>query len=40
MAAIGLVLPRITYHGIGTLEKLREISGEKAVIVTSGGSIT
>ncbi|MCP3922006.1 MAG: iron-containing alcohol dehydrogenase [Desulfobacterales bacterium] len=34
MAAIGSVLPRITYHGIDTLEKLKELSGNKAVIVT------
>ncbi len=39
MAAIGFVLPRITYHGIGTLEKLKELSGNKAVIVTGGSSM-
>jgi len=39
MAAVGLVLPRITYHGIGTLEKLTEIKGPKAVIVTGGSSM-
>ena len=39
MAAVGFVLPRITYHGIGTLEKLKELSGKKAVVVTGGGSM-
>ncbi len=39
MAAIGFVLPRITYHGIGTLEKLTEINGTKAAIVTGGSSM-
>ncbi|MCP3944167.1 MAG: iron-containing alcohol dehydrogenase [Desulfobacteraceae bacterium] len=39
MSAIGFVLPRITYHGIGTLEKLKEINGKKAVIVTGGSSM-
>jgi len=40
MAAVGLVLPRMTYHGLGTLEKLKEVPGKKAVIVTGGGSMT
>ncbi|CAN2045858.1 NADPH-dependent butanol dehydrogenase [Candidatus Magnetomoraceae bacterium gMMP-1] len=39
MAAVGFILPRITYHGIGTLNKLKEISGNKAVIVTGGSSM-
>ncbi len=39
MAAVGFVLPRITYHGIGTLSKLSEIEGTKAVIVTGGSSM-
>lgn len=39
MAAIGFVLPRITYHGIGTLEKLKEVPGKRAVIVTGGSSM-
>ncbi len=39
MAAVGFVLPRIIYHGIGTLEKLKEISGKKAFIVTGGSSM-
>ncbi|MCI5197781.1 MAG: hypothetical protein D3919_16475, partial [Candidatus Electrothrix sp. AW5] len=32
MAAVGFVVPRITYHGIGTLEKLKEMDGSKAFI--------
>lgn len=39
MAAIGFVLPRITYHGIGTLEKLKEAPGRKAIIVTGDSSM-
>lgn len=39
MAAVGFVLPRTTYHGIGTLEKLAELVGTKAVIVTGGDSM-
>jgi alcohol dehydrogenase len=39
MSAVGLVVPRITYHGIGTLEKLAEIKGTRAVIVTGGSSM-
>ncbi len=39
MAVVGFVLPKIIYHGIGTLEKLKELSGKKAVIVTGGGSM-
>jgi len=39
MSAIGFVLPRITYHGIGTLNKLKEVSGKKAIIVTGGNSM-
>ena len=39
MAAVGLVLPRITYHGIGTLEKLSELEGTRAAIVTGGSSM-
>lgn len=39
MAAVGFVLPRITYHGLGTLEKLKEAPGKMAVIVTGGGSM-
>jgi alcohol dehydrogenase class IV len=39
MSAVGFVLPRITYHGIGTLEKLTEIKGTRAVIVTGGSSM-
>jgi alcohol dehydrogenase class IV len=39
MSAVGFVLPRITYHGIGTLKNLTEISGTRAVIVTGGSSM-
>ncbi len=39
MAAVGFVVPRITYHGIGTLEKLKELDGTKAFIVTGGNSM-
>ncbi|CAK8710466.1 hypothetical protein GKODMF_00310 [Candidatus Electrothrix gigas] len=39
MAAVGFVVPRITYHGIGTLEKLKEMDGSKAFIVTGGSSM-
>ena len=39
MAAVGFVVPRITYHGIGTLEKLKELEGTKAMIVTGGNSM-
>jgi alcohol dehydrogenase class IV len=39
MAAIGFVLPRITYHGIGTLEKLKGVPGKKAIIVTGDSSM-
>lgn len=39
MAAVGFILPRITYNGLGTLEKLKELDGEKALIVTGGGSM-
>ena len=39
MAAVGFVLPRITYHGIGTLEKLKELSGKKAMFVTGDSSM-
>jgi len=39
MSAVGLVVPRITYHGIGTLEKLTEVAGTRAMIVTGGGSM-
>ena len=39
MAAVGFVLPRITYHGVGTLEKLKEVPGKMAVIVTGGSSM-
>ncbi len=39
MAAVGFILPRITHHGIGTLEKLKELTGKMAVIVTGGNSM-
>ncbi|MCI5157432.1 MAG: iron-containing alcohol dehydrogenase [Candidatus Electrothrix sp. AUS1_2] len=39
MAAVGFVVPRVTYHGIGTLEKLKELDGTKAFIVTGGNSM-
>ncbi|MCI5132615.1 MAG: NADPH-dependent butanol dehydrogenase, partial [Candidatus Electrothrix sp. EH2] len=39
MAAVGFVVPRITYHGIGTLEKLKEMDGSKAFIVTGDSSM-
>ena len=39
MAAVGFVVPRVTYHGIGTLEKLKEMDGSKAFIVTGGNSM-
>lgn len=39
MSAVGLVVPRITYHGIGTLDKLAEIIGTRAAIVTGGSSM-
>ncbi|MCI5146604.1 MAG: iron-containing alcohol dehydrogenase, partial [Candidatus Electrothrix sp. AR3] len=39
MAAVGFVVPRVTYHGIGTLEKLKELDGTKAFIVTGGSSM-
>jgi len=39
MAAIGFVLPRLTYHGIGTLEKLKELTGKQALIVTGSSSM-
>jgi alcohol dehydrogenase len=37
--ANNLILPREIYHGLGTLEKLKEINGTKAVIVTGGSSM-
>ncbi len=40
MSAVGFVLPRITYQGIGSLEKLKEVDGKKAVIVTGNNSMT
>lgn len=33
------ILPREIYHGLGTLEKLAELKGTKAVIVTGKGSM-
>ncbi len=39
MSAVGFVLPRIIYHGTGTLEKLKELAGKKAFIVTGGSSM-
>ncbi len=39
MSAVGFVVPRITYHGLGTLDKLKELKGKKAVIVTGGSSM-
>ena len=37
--ANAFILPRITYHGLGSLEKLKEIDGKTAVIVTGGNSM-
>ena len=39
MAAVGFLLPKMTYHGLGTLEKVKELSGKMAVIVTGGHSM-
>lgn len=33
------IVPRKTFHGLGSLENLKEIEGQKAVIVTGGGSM-
>ena len=33
------IVPRQTYHGPGSLENLKELNGQKAVIVTGGGSM-
>lgn len=33
------IVPRKTYHGPGSLENLKEVEGQKAVIVTGGGSM-
>jgi len=33
------IVPRVTYHGLGTLQKLKEIKGTKAVIVVGGHSM-
>jgi alcohol dehydrogenase class IV len=33
------IVPRQTYHGPGSLENLKEVGGQKAVIVTGGGSM-
>ena len=33
------IVPRHTYHGPGSLENLKEITGKKAVIVTGGSSM-
>lgn len=33
------IVPRKTYHGLGSLENLKEVEGQKAVIVTGGGSM-
>jgi len=33
------IIPRETYHGLGSLEKLKTIEGKKAVIVTGSGSM-
>ncbi len=33
------IIPRIVYHGLGSLEKLKEIPGKKAVIVIGEGSM-
>lgn len=33
------IVPRQTYHGPGSLENLKEMSGKKAVIVTGGSSM-
>lgn len=32
-------VPRQTFHGAGSLDNLKELSGQKAVIVTGGGSM-
>lgn len=33
------IVPRHTYHGAGSLENLKEVSGKKAVIITGGNSM-
>lgn len=34
-----LILPREIHHGLGTLSKLTELKGKKAVIITGGNSM-
>jgi len=33
------IIPRKTYHGLGSLENLKTVEGRKAVIVTGSGSM-
>jgi len=33
------IVPRKTYHGLGSLENLKTVEGQKAVIVTGSGSM-
>ena len=33
------IVPRTTYHGLGSLENLKDVKGEKAVIVLGGNSM-
>ena len=33
------ILPKTTYHGLGSIDNLKELKGKKAVIVTGGSSM-
>ena len=33
------IIPRKTFHGIGSIENLKEVKGKKAIIVTGNGSM-